>query len=453
MENITGGLIDLDISKVFEQANPRTNNVDYDVIVHTPNADIGIQLLKTIETMRDYNGNLTDFIIVSFSMGAGDFVKELHPNRDNCEMSIIKVTPDEDDKILRFKMVLLNNNGGVKASKYLKKTKDELNAEEQFQVEVQCLPIELEILRSTFSDGVYRSTTVKDLLITEYYQGTQEITGTNPGTDESKVKIGSAPRDIEVDIVEPHNDMVYNHIEVPTGTKLTDLPFYLQETNYGVYNGSIGAYLQEYRDELFFFIYPLYNSSLFETREKKLIIYYSSNIRLDLIENTYAIEGDVIKILANSDVKIIDNGENELMDTGVGLVSSNPHLLLERNVNVTDDEIKFDKDVHNSGSKIKNRRDKTDRVQYLQNESNMYKQRSTILKNTMAIYQITWNFADIDLLYPAMPVRYTYEDEEEGIVELDGLLQSVYSRYNEETKTTSAIINIAVEKPNFDNEE
>lgn len=452
MANISGGLIDLDISKIFEQPNPRTNNVDYDVIVHTPNEDIGINLLKTIETMRDYNGNLTDFIIVSFSMGAGDFVKEIYPNRDNCELSIIKTTED-DDKVVRYKFVLLNNNNGVRASKYLTKTRAELNAEEQFQVEVQCLPVELELLRSTYTDGVFKNTTVKDLLITEYYQGKQEITGDKPGTDESKVQIGSSPRYIEVDIVEPHNDMVYTHIEVPTGTKLTDLPFYLQETNYGVYNGGIGAYLQEHDEELFFFIYPLYNSSLFETRDKKLIIYYSSNIRLNFIENTYTVEGDIVKILANSDVKVIDNGENDLMNTGSGLVGSNPYLLLERNSNITDDEIKFDKEAHNSGSKIKNRRDGVDRTQYIQNESNMYKQRSVILKHTMAIYQITWNFADIDLLYPAMPVRYTYEDEIDGIVELDGLLQSVYARYNEETKTMSALINIAVEKPDINNEE
>lgn len=453
MTNITGSLIDLDIAKIFETPNPRINNIDYDIIIHTPDDDFGIQFLKTIEVMRDYNGNITDYIVVNLTCGAGDFIKAIYPYRDNCEISIIRTAFDDKlDKDFRYKMVLLNNNGSIRASKYLTKTRDELNAEEQFNLEIQCLPLELEILRSTYVDGIYKDSTVKNVIVSEFYQGTQKISGTKPSVEESKVNIGSDPRDVDVDIVEPHNDYLYNHIDVATGTKLTDLPFYLQDTNYGIYNGGIGAYLQEYEDGLYFFIYPLYNNSLFETRDKKLIIYYTSNTRLAMVENTYAIEGDVVKILANSDIKIIDNGENELMDTGSGLVTSSPKLLMERNVDITDDEIKFSREAHVTATKYKSRRDQVDRTQFVSNESNMYKQRSAILKNTMAIYQITWNFSDIDLLYPGMPVMYTYDDEVDGIVELYGLVQSAYSRYNEATKTTSAIVNIAIEKYGIDKE-
>jgi len=453
MTNITGSLIDLDISKIFENNNPRTNNVNYDVIVHTPDEDIEIQFVKTVEIMRDYNGNLTDYVVVNIACGAGDFIKGIYPYRDNCEISVLRTsTLDYLDRAYRYKMILLNNNGAVKASKYLTKTRDQLNAEEQFHLEIQCLPLELEILRSTFVDGIYKNSSVKDVIVSEFYQGTQHITGTKSSTEESKVRIGSDPRDIEVDITEPHNDYTYNHIGVPSGTKLTDLPFYLQDTNYGVYNGSIGAYLQEYQDTLYFFIYPLYNTSLFDTRVKKLIIYYTSNTRLAMVENTYTVEGDVVKILANSDVKIIDSGENDFMNSGSGLIASNPKLLMERNVNVTDTTINFSSDAHITGTKIKNRRDQVDRMQYVQNESNMYKQRSAIIKNTMALYQITWHFSDIELLYPGMPVMYTYDDEIDGVIELHGLVQSVYARYNEATKTTSAILNIAVEKPNINKE-
>jgi len=441
-----GGLIQLDIEEIYKTPNPSIEN-EYDIIVHTKDDDIGISMIESIEIMRDYNTNLADYVVVNFSMGAGDFVKELQPNRDNAEISIIRVTKDEDI-VTRYKLILLNNHGGVYSKHYLTKTRDELNNEETFKIEAQCLPIEMEVMRSTYvNSGIYTDTTVKDILITELYQGDQDITGDNPSTSKSKLVVGSVAKDIEVDIREPHNDTLYRHVEVPTGVKLVDLPAYLQETSYGVYNGHIGSYLQYMGTDLLFWVYPLYNSSLFAESEKKLIIYYPENDKFDHITNTYKQVGDTLRIIANSDINIIDDGENRLIDTGVGLVQADPNLLLTRNVEVKDEEVIFNSEEHLTGTSAKGRRDNINRTHYVGNTSNLFKNRSEILKNMMAIYQLTWNYCDIDLLFPGMPVRYTYEDEKVGIVECDGILQSVYARYNKKTDTTSAILNIAILKP------
>jgi hypothetical protein len=220
-----------------------------------------------------------------------------------------------------------------------------------------------------------------------------------------------------------------------------------------VYNGDIGSYLKEYENKLTFFIFPLYNNELFEDSNKKLMIYGANNIRLNFIENTYLVDGDIIKILSNANVNIIDNGENEYINTGDGYTSSDPSLIMSRNSMVTDNEIYYTKDTQLSGAKKKDRRDGVSKATYLNNESNLYKFRSKIIKNSMAIYQITWNYCDMDLLYPGMPSAYIYEDEVNGIMELKGVVISTYYRYNEATKTTSGLINLAVEKPIIEEEQ
>jgi hypothetical protein len=437
MEVLTGGLIDLELSKILSSPNNKVSDGEYKVILHTTENDylIDNKDFLTLENKRDYNTNISDFIVINFMMYAGDFWKEIHPYRDNLELTILITHPGLDDISKTFKFVILNNINNPYTNNSSKLSKEELNKTEQVRVEGQCVIKLVEALRTMVTDGIFTSTTVKNLMINEFVSILAES------------KMSGSAMGFNVDIVEPNNDMLYDHIVVKTGTKLINLPTVLQNGKYGVYNGSIGTYFQFYEDEPYLFIYPLYDKSRFDEVDKKLQIFYVNNSRLDYIENTYFQDGDIIKIIATSQTKSIDSGENDLMDSGEAYISSSPELLLERNAVVKDGDIVVSREAQLSGSKYKERRDSVSKAKYLGNESNLYKHRAKILKNTLAIYQIQWNFSDIDLLYPGMPLQFIYEDEEEGIIKLNGVLQSTYSRYTTDTNTESGILNIMVEKP------
>lgn len=436
MDLVSGGLLDIEINKIIATKNMKASGTEYKLILHTEDLDLGIQLLNTVEILRDYNGNIGDYVLVNFILMAGDYIKDIQPKKANLEMTIISVAGGITTSN-RYKLIITNNNADVYGSKYTKITREELNKKEPLIIEAQCVPREIEAVRGLYVDGIFRSTTVKNLLLTEFKHGFD------------KIKLEGTPLTVNVNVSEPNNDFNYGHIVIPTGTKLMDLPSYLQNTNYGVYNGNIGTYLQKYNDPKLntLFVYPLYDETRFEKATKKLMIYNTNTSKLDYIENTYSVDGDLVKIIAGYNTRSLDNGENDLTNHGVGIVSSNPYLVMERNVAVTDSNANVYKQSHMSGQSIKDKKDGVNLDTYIGHESNLYKHRSDLSKRTMSIFQITWSFPDIELLYPGMPVMYLYEDETHGIVKLTGVLQSVFARYSNTNKTLTALLNIAVIKP------
>jgi len=435
MDVVTGGLIDLEIRDVIEKGIGIIKDTTYQIIVHTPKLDISAASINTIETLRDYNSSIGDYTLATFIMHGGDYIKDVHPYRDNLEISIHKLEPNKKTITKRYKLVIINNSGNIHGSKYSLLSKEQLNKSEQFMIEGQCIELELEVIRLLYLDGVYRNSTLDKFVTTEskHIIEQQKVQGTNIT--------------IDINMCKPDNTKQYDHIVIPTGTKLIDLTSFLQNTTYGIYNGGVGTYFQKYENRNMLFIFPLYDNLLFENSKKKIILYHVNNSRLDYIEKTYYTDGDIIKILTNSNMSIIDTGEDEFMDSGDTLISSDPHMILNRDSVVTNDKVVTDKNNHVTGNKFKDRRDGVNLSNYVGNTSNIFKHKTAIIRKSMAVYQIQWNHCNIDILYPGMPVCFYYEDNVNDIFKLYGILQSVYSRYNELTKTTSAIINIMVEKP------
>ena len=165
------------------------------------------------------------------------------------------------------------------------------------------------------------------------------------------------------------------------------------------------------------------------------------------LENTFIQKDDILKIICKSNITSHDTGENELIDGGSSIISSNPNLITNRNVNVTDSKVIYDKDSQISGTKIKDKKDKVNKDKYVGNQSNLYKIRSDYNKAMSAIYTLQWSFSNSELIYPGMPCSFIYEDNERDIVELKGMILNVYEVYEANTNTTNSLLTIAVQKP------
>lgn len=428
-------LIDLEINNIVRHPNKKVNNKEYELFVHTPEKDIRITLLKSIETMRDYAINVGDYVLVTFILFGGDMIKDVYPYRNNLELTIIEYIDGVINKNDRYKFVMSNNTANINTARYSKLSREILNGSEQFTIEGQCIDRELEVLRASYSDGIFRSTTVKDVMLSELK------------TVSEKTSIDGSSSIVDISITEPNNDRLYSHINIPTGTGVLDLPSFLQETDYGVYNGFIGTYLQRYNDRKIIFIYPVYSRESFDKNKVKLMIYQAPNSKYDFVENTFKVDGDIINILATSELTTIDTGQNELIDAGNSIVTINSETILARNSEVTTKSMMLDSESNIRGYKLNEKEDGVNRSVYLGSASNnLYKHRSHIVKNSMAVYQLLWHHCDIDILIPGIGLCFVYEDIDKGIVKLNGTLLSVFSRYDNGLKTTSAVINIAVEK-------
>ena len=168
----------------------------------------------------------------------------------------------------------------------------------------------------------------------------------------------------------------------------------------------------------------------------------------ETVEHTYLVDGDVVKIVAGSSVKAVDNGENDILNSGSGYTAIDTTSAINRGVVVGDGGVEVDQKNINNGA-ITKKGASGNLTRHIGPEDNLYKYRSDIVKTTMMIYQIQWNHCNPSLIFPNMPVQYTYIDNYENIIKLKGTVQHFYIMYNEGTKTVNAIINIAVEKPYF----
>ena len=424
------------IREVTQITNNVTNasNINYDVTIHTKDTDTNLDMLETIVTTEDYNNFIGDYIVVSCLVGAGFYNYKIKPYSNNLEMTISKYILEELESTETYKAVILsmdNEYDGVKGN-YTEADLDKANI---MRISFQLMTRELEIIRSLKVDGIYKNTTLKKVL---YGTATRGF---------NSVKINSENIDANINIVEPDNQKTYGHIIIPTGTRLLDLPTFLQDTIYGVYNGDIGVYFKKYLAEkvmkLNLFIFPLYN---FEHNvDRELYIYHTNEKIYDELENTYKVVGDIVKIISASNLKVISVGENLDMNNGNAVTSSDPYTITDYNSSVSDTNVTYDKDTQVKGIKSYDREDGVTIENYVGSESNLFKHKSKVLDQSLGVYQVTWNFSNHTLLVPGMVTTLFYQKDEE-VVQLKGVLQIAFTVYNESTKTVSTLLNLKLKE-------
>lgn len=439
MLRIEDSVLGPEILSIINNENSGVKYLGNKVVIHTAELDIDVLMLESIEIMHDYNNNVSDYVIATFFIEMGDYVRDIYPFRDNLQISI-SINVHGEMITTRYKLVILNNDLDNNASMVNVASRDELNKLKLSRVIGQCIDNLTEVMRLQSVSGVYHNTTVDKLISSAI------------STSLENIKINGVKPIVKIDIEKPDNDRTYNHITIPTGTMILDLPTYLQYTKYGVYNANIGTYVSNITDkkgntEYRIYVYPLYSNLLFDKREKKLIIYATNNIMYESVEHTYLVDGDVVKIVAGSSVRAVDNSENDMLNSGSGYTTVDTTSAINRGVVVGDAGVEVDQKTINNGAITKQDVGGGNLTRHIGPEDNLYKYRSDIVKTTMMIYQIQWNHCNPSLIFPNMPVQYTYLDNYENIIKLKGTVQHFYVMYNEGTKTVSAIINIAVEKP------
>ncbi len=426
-------LVAKEVDKIISIKNNATK-INYDIVLHTGDGDINITMLETIEIVEDYNNNVGDYKLVNFLVGAGVFNFEIKPYSHNLEMSILKYVDNELIYTDTYKAVILSLDNTLSDLKgnYKQSNLDKTN---MIRVSIQLVIKELEVIRSLKVDGVYKYTFLKDLMLSCMNKGM------------NSVEVNAENVELNMNISEPDNDNFYNHLIIPTGVRLLDLPTYLQDKNYGVYNGDMGVYFKKYiKDEtlkLNLFVYPLY--TIDESPKKELFIYHTNNPYLDNIDTTYKVVGDIVKIISTSEINMVEPGENGDIDMGNVITGSDPYSVTDYNAVVTNDNILFDKTLQISGQKSYDREDGISIENYVGNESNLYKHRSKVNERSLGLYQITWNYTDSDLLIPGMVTTLFYQSDKE-VKQLKGVLQNSFTVYNESTKTTSTLLNIKMKR-------
>jgi len=446
---IEKSLIGEEVDRIVKKNDNNTNEVVYEIILHTEDEDLVVDKITTVEVMKDYNANIGSYIYVDFLLPMGDLVKHVYPYRNNVEISLIEVVNGRKD-LNRYKILFLNLNEDYGSGRYKNQTKEQLNEQEYVTVRGQCVDRAVEAIRLKRISGIYRNVKPGDLVKGLFVNETKDI------------MVNGAPIKISVTLKNEDNTREYEHIIIPNGTKLIDLPTYLQETDYGLFNGHVGLFMERYRKGTYFnrcdldgspcknvmsvSVFPLYKPDISANAKHKLIIYGVPNIKYSQVENTYLIENEDIHIISNDDSKKINKGDTDFTDKGVGYVVLDVNKVMHRPVDVLEPEVINTKNSVNIENYLKDKRDGSMYRTVKEPTDNLYHMRSDYMKLNGDMLQLKWNFSNPKYLLPGMSVIYVYLGDDNNVIRVNGVLQSHYTLCNVSSKMRSTILNVFIEK-------
>ena len=409
--DLTNKSLDAEILSVASVGSDLNRDTYYKAVLHAE-TDMFITHITTVDINRDFNNGRTDKVTIIFMMPLGDFVYHVLPHKNNLIMTLenfnIGMHTKED---MRATIVTMDES--ISSGKLQNDTMENLN-KHLTKVEMQLTSLTYLSMRGKMVEGVFKEATVEDVLISEIGSGINKFS--------SLFGLSSGG----LDIVPPDNTRKYDHIIIPhhKNVSLLDLPKYLQTSEYGVYNGDIGFYLQAYNNIDKMHIYPLYRNNLLSFRQDKLYVISVASAVMAGIDNTYAMDGNLLKILVLAGEKPMD-GEDKFHSMGTSVNAIESDSIATRQFEISKDGMKISADnmLRRQTHKALESKDYT--VKNSEITNNMYKHRSEILKGDGVLVNVTWNTSNSRLITPMMPVIFI---EEVGgkISKREGMVQAVY---------------------------
>lgn len=427
------GLLDVDIERIVNN-DSGVGGDTFTVVLSSPTADMPLVFLQNVQWKRDYNGSTTDDIRVMFEIDGADYRNHVHYYKDHLEMTIIrKKYNDVIFSTHRYKVFIVKNTGDTQITAMKFMTDAELSSHTPISMEVQCIDRDHYSINDITTQGVYQDATLEDAVMAELTEMTKAI------------DYGEGKPNIKFDIVPFDNTNKYGHVIIPTGTKILSLPTFLQENDsYGVYNASIGTYIQEFEGKKYLWIYPLFDVKQYDKRDYVAMIFIGRNKRYGKDGNTCMLDGKVLKIVPEAEFGIMDNGTNAMNSTGNAISYGNPDNVHRSFGDNRDGGLKVKAATNVKTESTREMPDGTINTKWLGTINNAYKYRSLTIRNMMSIYQFRWYNGDIDLIYPGMPVALVMEDVNNQITKQYGIIQSTAQDYYNDSKVTHVVLNIAV---------
>lgn len=412
---------------------------------------IPIPTLKVLSyiTDRDYHKNFTDESMIELSVGLGTYIHQLFPNRDKLYgtlkrfpmklhgdevdresepvYELIEEVPEEEQRkpaVQTFKCILTDKQNGKVIGAEVANNEDDANLSDIHTFTVQLIPTVTDKYRLTSVGGIYRNTSVGQLIKTLMCDNIQvdsppPIRHTKREWDENIHN-----NIVGVDLFPPDNERVYDHIILPPWLKLIDLPNYLQDV-YGVYSNGLSCYLQ--KDMIY--VFPSTNVDRYVTTSHVMSVANIPTTRLPGSEKTYLLKGPNLLVLATGVTNHVDNSGNTLYVEGNGYKGVHAERVIDEYTTTVAGITKSNmKDNMYQAGLVTRDVD----VVYYGNEkisSNLYRENSLVNARNGNMISFDWENSDVKNVYPGMPVRYMYLVDE-TVEYVDGLVHGVYTKYS-----------------------
>ena len=386
------------------------SNVGWKAIIHLPGENktyVPLQVVA-INIRCDFVKAYTDEFTCTLLIPLGKYARLIYPNRTNLEITLTKsplresseeIQYDADLESERYSAILIDGDKSPTVGQG-RETNDEdtLDLMDILPVSFQLTNKAMEKIRMVSVGLGVRNSTVKSAIRTLLTKETQNIK-----VDNKRVLEG-------VDIVEPNNKTVRDHVLLPQGIKIFDVCDYIQK-NMGVYNAGLGSYVRN----RIWYVFPLYDTTRFTESKQTLSVLILPRNKFPQLERTYRKKGNSLTILITSETGFKDDSGTQYLNFGNGARFADANKFME-GFNETKDNATLVARAKNVNEvKIEDRPDKVNLINVTQNKitANPYYEYSKLIGRKGGVFKTIWENSDPSLLTPGMVTRISYYDEGE----------------------------------------
>lgn len=415
----------IDALKVINSGKTTTNKT-WEFKLHC-GADDAIILsplhLQSVNVSRDYVNNFSDVITISAVFGLGDYARVIYPHRVELEATLVlrqlmenssEIDYEAGQSAQRFKAVLIDTQQApVTAQGQEHNSREALNRTQIFTVHFQLVNKSVSQIRIQSTGGIFRRQTVKDTITSIISAGLDKI----KDDEESSIK--------GVEVFDVDNVQKFEQVVITDGTRVVDVPGFIQE-RYGVYNSGLGSYVQSG----LWYIYPLFDTTVYNKRSKLLNLIILPKRKFSNIERTFIDEEGLLTALVTGKTGFQDDSGTNTMNIGNGARFVDADNLMESAVSTGENKA------------IINRKDNV--KEFLTNKQTLnhvaFKDRRLTANPFPIFSELTainggmirceWQNADAALLVPGMATMISYVDGDD-VKQIYGVLHGVqYVNHN-----------------------
>jgi hypothetical protein len=318
-------------------------------------------------------------------------------------------------------------------------SEEALDLSNVFEVNFQLVNKALEQLRVITVGGIWRNCTVEDTV-----KGILT-------TESKKVEVEDIRMPQGVDMVPAANTAKRDHISIPHGTRLVDVPQYVHERCGGIYRTGLGYYL---RGD-YWYIYPCYDTTRFFDVEKTLTVINVPSNKLPQVERSYRLDGTNLLVLATGEIKFRDDSEVQQLNAGNGVRFADADRFMRGFTETKDNKTVASRGKNNSEFIAIKRADGLNNVQVSKDAitANPYIEYSRLARREGSMIALEWQNSDPRLIFPGMMVKLLYL--EEGLVlETFGVLVKAHHYVHNQAKgmaeiryRTSSVLSVFAKSP------
>jgi hypothetical protein len=388
---------------------PVQNTVTAEIIVNTTGVTVSPMKVLSVDTKRNYLDSYSDEVIIEMAIPAGLYSKQIYPYKNNIDISLtltpINETGDATNTSLApqsetYTATLVDTGSPVmEQNGFNAPTQYNLDLTNMTTVKFQLVNKALDQMRMMDVGQIFRSCTVDDAIKTVLTQASQTTTVNGQRTVQG------------VTMQQSSNQTAREHIVIPHGVTLVDVPQYIQKYCGGVYNAGMGYYLQGNQ----WHVYPALDTTKFNTSQNTLTVINVPQNKLTNVERTYRQSGGQLVVLATGEVKFRDPSNQHQLNLGNGIRFSDASKMMEGFATLGDNKALASRGALNNEFVGLQRPNGNNNAHRSSNPitANPLEEYSKLARAMGSVIQMAWQHSNPDLITPGLPVQILYLDEDQ----------------------------------------